>query len=172
MKKYFLFLAVCICVNFVNAQDSYYNTDYKLKMKALLPLVGNWEGKGWIKNKETGEKEFFLQKEEISYSLDSTIVIIDGQGKESGRVVHDAHAVVSVNPEGNFFFTSYLGDGRTGKYDFVVEGGKMIWQIPSPGGTVRFTITIEQGVWTEVGEFVTTANQVYPFMKMGLKKLD
>lgn len=151
------------------SQSNYYNQGNKESMKLLQKIIGNWEGEGWITNRETGKKESFKQKETIQFSLDSTIILINGVGTENGKVIHDAFAVFSVNPEGGYYFTSFLGNGLSGKYDAIEKNGDIIWTIPTASGTVRYTIAIKNDQWVEKGIFETNG-QSYPFFETVLKR--
>ncbi len=150
-------------------EESYYNQEVKSKIEKLDFMIGEWKGEGWIMDSKTREKQNFEQAESIQYGLDGTIIQIQGKGLSDGRIVHDALAIIHPNEEGDYFFTSFLGDGRSGKYEAVHEGEKIIWTIPTPQGEVRYTITIADGKWNEKGDFGMNG-QWYPFFEMNFKQ--
>ena len=133
-------------------------------------MVGDWEGSGWAMNNQARVKEEFTQTEEIRFDLDSTIIKVRGIGKSDGSIIHDAIAFISPNPKGGFFMTSFLGDGRGGKYELTGSNGNYVWKIPTPQGTVIYTITITESTWKEVGDFEING-QLYPFFEMNLKRI-
>ncbi len=153
-----------------NAQNTYYNAENKNKLKALNWMIGNWEGSGWAMDSQTRKKEVFTQQEIVKYDLDSTIIIVHGIGKSEDKIIHDAYAIISVNPKGGYFMTSFLGDGREGKYELhQIEDGKWEWTIPTPSGTVIYTINADEKYWKEVGDFDMNGSK-YPFFEMNLNK--
>lgn len=66
--------------------------------------------------------------------------------------------------------TSFLGDGRDGKYELTGSNGNYVWKIPTPQGTVIYKITITESTWNEVGDFEMNG-QLYPFFEMNLKRI-
>lgn len=155
----------------IMAQSNYYKPENKAALKKLNHLVGTWEGEGWVMNKDTYQKETFKQKEDIYYRLDSTLIEVHGYGESDGQVVHDALALIANNPEGSYTMSSFVGDGRTGNFDMLIEGENLVWTIPTEQGTIRYTILVKDGTWTEKGDFGRD-NTWYPFFEMKLKKLE
>lgn len=152
-------------------QNNYYNTSNKEKMKSLEWMVGEWKGEGKAMDSKTREFKSFIQTESIEYAMDSTVLIVHGFGRSKEKVVHDAYAIISVNPEGGFYMDSFLGDGRSGKYEMKkVNDTDWEWTIPTPQGEVIYHIHQENGTWTEKGEFNMNGN-LFPFFEMTLKKL-
>ncbi|MBL1144549.1 MAG: hypothetical protein HND54_06385 [Bacteroidetes bacterium] len=171
MKK--ITIIVCLLFNGLgaNAQEEYYNANIKTQLKDLHVMVGSWEGTGWASNPKTREKMDFTQHEDISYALDSTIIIVKGKGTSNEKIIHDAFAVISNNPNGGYFMTSFLGDGKEGKYELVGSKGNYVWKIPTPQGQVIYTMQITEETWKEVGEFEMEGKR-YPFFEMNLKKIN
>lgn len=140
----------------------------KEKMEALSFLVGDWEGAGWIQDRE-GRHEF-TSHEAIRFELNGTILMIRGKHMESGVVTHDAMGILSYQPEeGQYQFASYLSDGRSGTYKAEVKDRVLIWYQERSQGTVRFTIQItSDGQWVETGEFSRDLNEWHKFFEMVL----
>lgn len=155
----------------VIGQENYYNNTNKEKMKLLQWMVGEWQGEGKAMDSKTRQFNNFIQTESIKYAMDSTVLIVHGFGKSNEKVVHDAYAIISVNPEGGYFMDSFLGDGKSGKYEMKkVNETDWEWTIPTPQGEVIYHIHQENGIWTEKGEFNMNGN-LFPFFEMTLKKL-
>lgn len=161
-------LAICL---FNYGQEDYYNKSNKAKMKSLDWMVGEWQGEGKAMDSQTREFKSFIQTESIEYAMDSTVLIVHGFGRSNEKVIHDAYAIISVNPKGGFYMDSFLGDGRNGKYEMKkINETDWEWTIPTPQGEVIYHIHQEGGVWSEKGEFNMNGN-LYPFFEMTLKKL-
>lgn len=170
MKKLIVIL-VCAASLQLSAQD-HGNKSLSNQLKTLEALVGNWEGEGYIIDNKTRERKSFVQKEEMRYELDSTIISIKGVGTSDGKIVHDARAIICPADSSNQFeFYSFLADGRKGKFLMEKEGEIIRWFIEVPQGTIRYTITLKENEYHEVGEFGVEENW-YPFMEMNLRKVN
>lgn len=170
MKKIIIIITIILFGINVNSQESYYNEDNKKALLDLQTMIGVWEGSGWSIDPQTRVKENFSQKEIIQYELDSSVIIVKGIGMSNQEIVHDALAIISKNPQGDYYMTSFLGDGREGKYELTGANGNYAWKIPTPQGDVIYTIVINEDSWKEVGEFETNG-QRYPFFEMNLKRI-
>ena len=139
-----------------------------VKIKELGFMVGNWEGDGWILG-EHGKSEF-QQTEKIQFKLDSTAILIEGQGKWNGEVVHDALAILTFNKkENNYTFRSYLPNGQNSAFKAEVLDKKLYWY---PGKNVRYIIwEKENGQWFEKGEFKKDEKWTQ-FFEMTLNKIE
>ena len=145
----------------------------KMNMLKLAPMVGNWQGSGWIQQQD--RRIEFDQKEEINMKLDGTALLIEGSGFENDSLMFQAMAVASFNEvTGKYRFNSFLADGKTTEAEgWFDEEGIFHWQFEVPnGGTVKYTIEFNDTTWTEKGEFSPpNVEQWFPFMAMNLKKI-
>lgn len=168
LKKRLMFVGILLLTYSLSAQkNSYYNQENKSKMSSLSAIVGNWKGEGWMMNRQTRARDQFKVQENIEYALDSTVIYMRGLGTDETGVVHDALGILSVNPEGDFFITSFLGDGRTGKYEMKRNGSQWEWKIPIPQGTIIYAIELEENSWKEKGFFDMNGTP-YQFFEMNL----
>ena len=77
-------------------------------MAKLEFLVGDWKGNGWM-YVQGGQKISFEQTEKVQWKLDNSILLIEGKGLSEGKIVHDALAIISFNPnQSSYQFQSYL----------------------------------------------------------------
>ena len=66
---------------------------------------------------------------------------------------------------------SWLPDGRYVDADAKLEGGKLIWgHTDGRGGRVRYTITVKDGSWNEIGENVREGSAPFKFFEMDVKR--
>lgn len=139
----------------------------KSEISKLVFMVGNWEGKGWMMGKE-GKSEF-EQTEIIQFKLDSTAILVEGQGKSGGMIIHDAMAILSYNKEDkNYAFRSYLKNGQNASFKSELIDNKLYWY---PNENVRYIIWLnESGQWYEKGEFKRNGNWSQ-FFEMTLSKV-
>lgn len=168
MRLIYLFLSLIFLLaqNYTVAQGE---TDqaYKEAVTKLGFLVGDWAGEGWMMGRD-GQKHPFAQTEKVRFKLDSTVVLIEGLGKDGESVIHNALAVVSLDKEnGNYSFRSYLANGHSNSFRAELVEDDFYWY---PGDNMRYIISInEQGQWFEKGE-MKGENGWFQFFEMTLDK--
>ncbi len=170
MKKLFisaLFIGMAVAAT---AQNHLLSVDHQNAMKKLSFLAGNWEGSGWVMGPD-GQKHVFQQTEAIMPGLDGVIMTVEGIGVENGAKVHHAYAVISADLENkNYNFQSFLFSGRGGNFKASMPNDNtFVWEIPNPNAPIKYTITVSDGIWTEVGE-MKRADQWIQFFEMTLAK--
>ncbi len=137
-------------------------------------MVGEWHGTGWMQ-RGPGPRETFHIREQVRWAGGGALLVVDGLGRdESGqRIVHQAFAVVSVDPAtGAPSLRAYrAGSGEVVSAVTVGEGSASWGFSPSPGGTVRFTFQqTPAGEWRETGEFSRDGTTYVPFLDMTLTR--
>lgn len=127
----------------------------KSKISDLGFMVGNWKGTGWMMGQ--GGKSEFEQTEKIQFKLDSTAILIEGLGKDNGKIVHNALAILTYNKtDKNYSFRSYLQNGQNAEFKAELIDNKFYWY---PNEKVRYIIWMnENGQWYEKGEFKREEN--------------
>lgn len=163
----FMFLLV-IMINKLTAQNFQTDTISQQEIQKLEWLTGDWKGNGWFINPE-GTKYQFSQTERVAFKLDSTALLVEGQGHAGGKIIHNAMAVVTFNQDtGNYSFQSFLQNGKKGSYDAELKEDSFYWY---PAENVRYIIQIDKdGNWKETGEY-QGENGWYQFFEMKLSKL-
>lgn len=176
MKKIILMHACCLLPFVLLGQHS--SEERKEAMKNLTFLAGQWEGEGWIMNRE-GNKNTFTQTEDIQWKMDGELLLIEGLGKsydealQEERVIHNALATVTYNTQtGNYDFQSYVaGRGSGTAVGKLLDEKTFQWELSAPHGKIRYTITInKEGQWYEVGEYSPDGQVWNQFFEMTLTK--
>src|SRR5690606_36304843 len=128
MKTYLLIIMVWVMTpGNVAAQNFKADHESQSQILKLDFLTGNWEGKGWMTGPD-GQKHHFDQTETVSFKLDSTAILIEGQGETEGKSIHDALAVISFDKENkDYKFTSWLANGRGGQFKASLIDDKFYW---------------------------------------------
>ena len=167
----FLFSATTIF-----AQMPDFSKDIKLAMKQIEIMDGKWEGSGWRMNPD-GTKSNSDVVENLYFKLDSTLLVLEGLGTDDdGKAVHNAFGIISFDPfKKKFQMKSFLSNGLSTDADFeVVEPNKSFkwWFKPPRGGTVKYTISYQDNIWTEIGEFSKDEENWVKFFEMNLKKIN
>ncbi|MBN3521191.1 hypothetical protein JYB62_14365 [Algoriphagus lutimaris] len=139
----------------------------KEAISSLQHLIGSWSGSGWMMGADR-ERYEFTQTEHIQFKLDSTAILIEGQGKTHDQIIHNAMAIVTFGGEKDqYSFQSYLQNGRKGEFKAETINGNFYWY---PREDIRYIIRIdEQETWFEIGEIKKGENW-YQFFEMTLSK--
>jgi hypothetical protein len=143
-------------------------------MHAIASFEGRWEGEGWARMGPT-EPVPFTSTEVVESRLEGRVLIVEGlhYGKESGEVVHHALATISWDSRaGKYRFRSHLASGRSGDHEAELLDGKFVWGMEIPDrGRIRYTITIEDDTWHEIGEFSADGVEWHQTFQMDLKRV-
>lgn len=112
------------------------------------------------------------QTEQIGPMLDGTIRVIEGKGFEpDGRASFNAFAVISYDPEAKTYTMRSYNAGRAGDFPLTLTADGFVWEIPIGGATIRYTATVKDGKWREVGERIVPGQPAVPFFEMNLVRV-
>lgn len=119
-------------------------------MKALAFLDGEWRGTARAEE-APGE---MLHTERVGTLLDGTIRLVEGRAYDSaGKTQFNAFAVISYDPVRRSYSMRSHAMGFAGDYPLAVRPDGFSWSHPAgPGATVRYSATVKNGEWHEVGE--------------------
>lgn len=142
--------------------------------QAMLPLAaldGVWRGTATMIS-PTGETRTITQTERVGPFLDGAVKVIEGRGYEQdGKLAFNAFAIVSFDPgKGAYNFRSYA-QGHTGDFVFKTTADGFVWEIPAGQATMRYSIAIKDGVWTEFGERITADKPPVRFIELKLRRV-
>jgi hypothetical protein len=142
-------------------------------LDALEFMTGCWQGEGW--SSQRAELKKFKSSELVEFKAGRTVLAITGRhfDIDTSKVVHDAFAIVNRAKEGDGYrFASFLGSGQSGQYAASLKDGAFVWELPVPnGGTVRYSIRIEQDAWAETGHYSPDGKQWHETFGMKLKRV-
>ena len=140
-------------------------------LHSLSSLDGVWRGSARFKEQDGTWKEL-VQTERIGPMLDSTVKVIEGRGYDAeGKKVFNAFAILSWDAGRKAFnFRSYTS-GFSGDYVFTPTDSGFVWQIPAGPMTIRYTATVRDGRWREVGDRVMPGQEPVRFVEMDLKRV-
>lgn len=141
-------------------------------MKALPRLEGQWEGGGWMRM-GPGEPVRFVGEERVEARLDGRLLLVEGVHRtpDRSKVVHHAFGVFSWDAaEKRYRFDTYVANRGGGQHAARLEGNALVWDLSGPGPKRRFTITVENDEWKEVGH-VQLKDEWVQFFEMTLKRV-
>lgn len=171
--KSFVILLILFSINPLAMAQPKISEAHLEAMAKLDFLTGTWQGNGWMII-QGGQKVLFEQTEKVQWKLGQSVLMIEGMGKSEGKVIHDALAVLSYDPnQTTYNLRSYLANGRNGDFQVVFKGeNQIIWYMEIPGRTIRYTLKInEKGQWHEIGEVKTGEDTWYHFFETTLNKM-
>ncbi len=147
----------------------------ELASHPVSKLLGEWHGSGSAMEPDRTRHEFEAA-ERVRWNLAGTALIIEGYGytdAAGARVVgHDAFAFVTWDDEskGVKFHARRAGEAFQ-TFDMTWDADKeaLIWFVQP--NRLRFTITVKDGVWHEVGEFSPDGGENWvEFLEMSLNR--
>lgn len=141
-------------------------------MKRLAFMDGVWRGPAWT-ILPNGQKHDITQTERIGPFLDGTVKVIEGRGYEAdGKVTFNAMGIVSYDVAKKTFSMRSYAQGRSGDYMLTPTADGFVWEIPAgPGMTIRYTATVKDGTWKEVGDRIVKDKAPIRFFEMNLKRV-
>ncbi len=139
-------------------------------MARLAWMNGEWRGPAVTRTAD-GEHRV-TQTERIGDLLDGSIKVVEGRGfNPDGSKGFNAFGTISYDPATDKFeFRSYA-QGRSGTFSIVPNADGYVWEIPAGPGTIRYTATLADGTWTEVGDQIMPGRPPVRFFEMKLRRV-
>lgn len=144
----------------------------KAAMAPLSLMDGVWRGTAW-QIEPSGKRIDLTQTERVGPFLDGTLKVVEGRGYlPDGSIGFNAFAIVSYDPaKKTYTMRSYTG-GRHGDFPFEARDDGFTWSIPlGPKAMVRYTATIKDGTWVEIGDLLAEGQPPRKFFEMRLKRI-
>lgn len=142
----------------------------KAAMKPLAWMDGVWRGPAWT-ILPSGKHEI-TQTERIGPFLDGQVKVMEGRGYGAdGTVTFNAFGTVSFDPAKKEYVLHSYALGHVGDFKLTPTADGYVWEIPAGPMTIRYTATIKDGAWKEVGERVVQGQAPVQFFEMNLKRV-
>lgn len=146
----------------------------KAERAAMAPLSmmdGMWRGTAWMST-HSGEKHSITQTERVGPFLDGSVKVMEGRGYEpDGTVSFNALGVVSYDPMKKAYRMRSHAQGFSGDFDFKLQPHGFVWQVPAGPATMKYTATIRDDTWHEVGERIIKGKPPVRVFEMKLKRV-
>jgi hypothetical protein len=142
--------------------------------QAIRPLAafdGTWRGPAKVTLAD-GKVVEITQTERVGSFLDGSVKVIEGRGYAAdGTQRFNAFAVLSYSPQTEKYnFRSYA-QGYAGDFPLEVRPDGFTWSIKAGPATLRYTATVKDGVWTEIGERVVEGQPPVRTFEMTLRRI-
>ena len=140
-------------------------------MAALAFMDGTWRGSAWTLL-PTGEKHTVTQTERVGPMLDGAIKVVEGKGYGSdGKMAFNAFATISYNASTKVFSMRSHAQGMAGDFVLTPNPDGFVWEIPAGPMVIRYTATIKDGTWKEVGDRIMPGKEPVRFLEMNMKRI-
>jgi hypothetical protein len=133
-------------------------------------MDGTWRGPAITKG--AGGEHRVTQTERIGPMLGGTLKVIEGRGfNPDGSVGFDAFAVISYDAAKQAYVFHSYAQGRSGDFMIRPTADGYVWEIPTGQMTIRYTASLKDGEWTEIGERIAPGQAAVQFFEMHLRRV-
>lgn len=140
-------------------------------MQPLAIFDGTWRGPAKVFFPD-GKEIQSIQTERVGSFLDGSVKVIEGRGyAPDGTLTFNAFGIVSYSPQaGTYDFHSYA-QGHSGDFPMEVRPDGFVWSMKFGSTTMRYTATVRDGVWTEIGERIVDGQANVRTFEMTLQRV-
>jgi hypothetical protein len=139
-------------------------------MAPLAMMDGVWRGSAWTVL-PSGRHEI-TQTERIGPFLGGSVKVIEGRGYDpDGTVTFNAFGTISYDPARRVYTLHSYAQGRSGDFTLTPTADGYVWEIPAGPMTIRYTATIRDGAWREVGDRIVPGREPVRFFEMNLRRV-
>lgn len=133
-------------------------------------MDGTWRGTATTRGPSSEHK--VTHTERVGTMLGGTLRVIEGRSfNPDGSIGFNAFAVISFDPTTKAYdFRSYAL-GHSGDFVITPTADGYVWQIPAGPATIRYTATLKDKVWTEIGERILPGQPPVQFFDMHLTRV-
>jgi hypothetical protein len=140
-------------------------------MARLAMMDGVWRGPA-VTTLPNGQKHEIIQTERIGPFLDGSVKVLEGRGYEpDGKVSFNAFGTISYNAASKAYTLHSYAMGQVGDFALVPTADGYVWEIPAGPVTIRYTMTLKNGTWREVGDRIMQGKEPVRFFEMNLKRV-
>jgi hypothetical protein len=159
----------------VLAQQSYDPHAIQAKQKAELGKLafmdGVWRGTAYNIGMD-GVRHDIVQTERIGPMLGGALKVIEGRGYNAdGSLGFNAFAVISFDANKNAYNMRSYAMGNEGDFEFTPTATGYVWKIPAGPMTIRYTATVKDSTFNEVGDRIMPDGKSIRFFEMNLKRV-
>jgi hypothetical protein len=146
--------------------------DRAAAMAKLDWMKGTWRGPASGSNRD-GSRYEVTQTERIGPMLGGDVLVMEGRGyRADGSTGFNAFGVVSWDPRSGKYELRSYAQGMAGTFELKPTADGYVWEVPAgPGAVVRYTATLHDGTWTEIGEYVREGAPAIKTFEMNLRRV-
>lgn len=140
-------------------------------MARLSFLDGIWRGPAWAITPQ-GRQEL-TQTERAGSFLGGSVKVVEGRGYNAdGSVGFNALGVIAYDPQTRAYSMTSWAMGYSATFPLTVTANGYSWERQmGPGVTIRYTATIENGAFHEIGERIVPGAAPVRTFEMNLRRV-
>ena len=140
-------------------------------MARLAFLDGTWRGTARAMT-PTGQFVDLIQTERAGPMLGGAIRVVEGRGYgQDGSLQFNAFAVMAFDAaQGTYTMRSHA-NGRRGDFALKLTETGFVWEIPAGPAVIRYTATVADDEWVEVGERLVPGQPPMRTFEMRVKRV-
>ena len=139
-------------------------------MARLAWMDGIWRGPATTQS--PAGPHSVTQTERIGPMLGGTIKVLEGRGYNAdGSTGFNAFGIISYDVASGTYRLHSYALGRAGDFTLTPTAEGYVWDIPAGPFTIRYTATLADGTWTEVGDRITVGRPPQRFFEMHLRRV-
>ena len=140
-------------------------------MEALAGFEGTWRGPARTTT-ASGRTMTLTQTERFGRKLDGTIRVVEGRGyDDDGTLVFNAFGIMSYMPETKAYHFRSYAQGHGADLPIEISQDRFVWTLSLGPRTIRYTATVRDGVWHEVGERLVDGREPVVVHDMTLRRV-
>jgi hypothetical protein len=138
-------------------------------MRALAFMDGRWRGQATV----DGGRVTVVHTERSGPLLDGSVRVVEGRSyDERGNSPFNAFGIISYDPMRRAYSMHSYAMGFAGDFPLEVRPDGYSWTEPAgPGASIRYTATVANGEWHEVGERVAGNSPPTRVFEMRLRRI-
>lgn len=143
-------------------------------MTRLAGMVGDWTGTAAV---SFPEPLTVYQREHIESDLDGLLLVIHGKGyatdAREGAPIFSAFGVISYDDQRQIYEFRVYNDGRAATAEArFLDDGRLQWTMNFAPVIIRYTITLTDNHWNEVGEMSPDSGATWmPMVELNLDRV-
>ena len=134
-------------------------------------MDGVWRGPAWTIS-PSGEKSLITQTERIGSLMERSVKVIQRRGYDvDDNVTFNAFSTVSYSPATRGYTMHSYAQGVVGDLPLTPTADGFAWEFLVRTMTIRYTWTVKDGAWREVGDRIMPGGEPIRFFEMNLTRV-
>jgi hypothetical protein len=134
-------------------------------------MDGVWRGPAWTIS-PSGEKSLITQTERIGSLMERSVKVIQRRGYDvDGNITFNAFGTISYNPATRAYTIHSYAQGVVGDLVLTPTADGFTWEFAAGAMTIRYTWTVKDGAWREVGDRIMPGEEPIRFFEMNLTRV-
>ncbi|WCT74702.1 DUF1579 domain-containing protein [Sphingomonas naphthae] len=139
-------------------------------LKATAWMDGTWRGPATFQT--PGGPLTITQTERVGPMLGGAIRLVEGKGyMANGMAGFNAFGVIAFDPQTRAYIFQTHAQGHAGNFPLTVTPTGWAWSLPMGEASLRYTTTLVDGKWHEIGERIVPGQKPVTIFEMTLVRI-